>query len=45
MFAQAGIQGEQAVACGYPVWIPTLAGMTPARFTHQRGRVLRARIA
>src|SRR5881409_1069560 len=26
--APAGIQGEQAAACGYSVWIPAFAGMT-----------------
>src|SRR5213595_2623972 len=26
--APAGIQGEQAAACGYSAWIPAFAGMT-----------------
>ena len=26
--APAGIQGEQAAACGYAAWIPAFAGMT-----------------
>ena len=33
MPAQAGIQGEQAVAYSYPAWIPAFAGMTNSGFT------------
>jgi len=33
MPAQAGIQGEQAVAYSYPAWIPAFAGMTHPQFT------------
>src|SRR5437762_12859439 len=33
--APAGIQGEQAAACGYSVWIPAFAGMTQHSSTPQ----------
>jgi hypothetical protein len=34
MLAQAGIQGEYALASGYSVWIPAFAGMTWPLFIH-----------
>src|SRR5437762_11808248 len=33
--APAGIQGEQAAACGYSAWIPAFAGMTQHSLTPQ----------
>src|SRR5947208_5251372 len=33
--APAGIQGEQAAACGYSAWIPAFAGMTQHSSTPQ----------
>ena len=33
--APAGIQGEQAAACGYAAWIPVFAGMTQHSSTPQ----------
>src|SRR5437764_13858705 len=33
--APAGIQGEQAAACGYSAWIPAFAGMTQPSSTPQ----------
>src|SRR5437764_14356324 len=43
--APAGIQGEQAVACGYSAWIPAFAGMTQHSSTPQNhpDRLLGAR--
>jgi len=36
--APAGIQGEQAAACGYSAWIPAFAGMTQHSSTPQNHR-------
>ena len=35
MPAQAGIQEKYALAYGYAVWIPAVAGMTPVLSTQQ----------